>query len=169
MADAPPPVPLDYKAPTTAARPDIARRVLRKASIGVATAAIGLVVLVVYVRLTESTNYSREMARRRRCTSDLEQVGLAVGRYAASHGGTYPDTLDRLVVDAGLPRSAVEYGYDYVGAGLTAGSVHATTVVAFEHDWCRPDGSTALFGDGHAFWLGRKAAAFLPAAAPTTR
>lgn len=166
MADPPDRISLDYRRVVAPRHPGPPHR----AAPWVAASAALVAIAGICVFLAPSTNYSREMARRARCQSDLSQVGLAVGRYAAAHGGTYPDTLERLISDAGLSPSDIAFGYDYIGAGLTTRTATATTVVAFESGWSRPDGSVALFGDGHAVWLGRKAAvAFLPPPTPTTR
>jgi prepilin-type processing-associated H-X9-DG protein len=52
--------------------------------------------------LLPSLNRAREAAQRVKCASNLRQVGQAIHMYANENGGTFPDTLDRVLATQDL-------------------------------------------------------------------
>ena len=141
----------------------------------VAAAAVAVLVTSVAVALHVAEATYFESA----CQSNLHQIGLGILLYTNGHGGRYPDTLGEVLATEEIsatafvcPASADEAAtgpttrataaalsagghcsYVYVGRGLNAATVAATTVVAYEPVANHGDGGNVLYGDGHAEWV----------------
>jgi prepilin-type processing-associated H-X9-DG protein len=117
--------------------------------------------------------------QRTKCASNLRQIGQGIMLYANDHRGTWPDSLDELILSADLnpecfvcpsSRDSAAPGatareqaanlykpghisFIYLGKGLKE-PVHPNRVVAYEamgnHD---ASGINVLFGDGHVEWF----------------
>jgi hypothetical protein len=63
-------------------------------------AAVMVVVSVgLYFVFAPTIGRAREAGRRATCAGNLQQIGMALQIYANGSGGTFPDTLDALVLD----------------------------------------------------------------------
>lgn len=154
------------------------------------TIELCLVVLLMFASLfLPHLGASHESANRKKCASNMELIGDAIERYARSNGGQYPAGLDVLVLEARLKaesivcpssnherapgqtveevvqhiRSSQNYcSVVYLGAGLTAGSVSASHVVAYEYvENHEKEGIHVLHGDGKVRWWGKDDAAYI--------
>ncbi len=135
----------------------------------------GLAVVVAF--LLPNLCVPRERAQRIKCGSNLRQIGVSIGRYAAEHGGRYPDQLEELFAYDLTPATLIcpsstetaaigattqavladlhagpHCSYIYLGKGLTT-ATPSTTVVALEsvanHNQA---GGEVLYADGHVDW-----------------
>jgi competence protein ComGC len=154
------------------------------------TIELGLVVLLMFVSLfLPRLGASRESANRKKCASNMKLVGDAIEQYARSNGGQYPAGLDALILEGRLRaesivcpssnhetapgqtaedvvqhiRSSQNYcSVVYLGAGLAAGSVSASHVVAYEYvENHEKEGMHVLHGDGKVRWWGKDDAAYI--------
>ena len=142
---------------------------------------IGLPLLLLGV-FAPSLCRSRETANRVKCASNERQIGMAIGLYAESHGGKYPDRLEDLLLTQDVtselfccPSSNDEkasgetpaeqaanlstphhLSYLYLGKGLTTSSPPDTVVLTETPSNHDDDGGNVLFADGHVEWFNRK-------------
>jgi prepilin-type processing-associated H-X9-DG protein len=127
---------------------------------------------------------SREQANRVKCSSNMRQIGDAIGAYAGSHGGRFPADLGTVLADAHLPpsdficpsskdtpaptaaaaqataaglRQPGHCSYVYIGKGLTTDTITPDVIVMFEPlTDHRGDGMNVMFGDFHVEWFSKQ-------------
>jgi len=135
--------------------------------------AIGLCSIAVIGQLQLLTKV-RDTTNVQRCPSNLRQLGLCCLMYATKHGGTFPPSLEEVVLaEDGSPEILVCPGghetiatakriplldelkqpghcsYIYLGAGLKADDYGASDVLAYDQVTNHPEGVYVLFCDGH--------------------
>ncbi len=128
---------------------------------------------------------------------NLHQIGLGILLYSQDFGGQYPDSLATLIVHENLSPNVLidpesndipatgattqqiianvakggHQTFIYLGAGMTAQTADASTLVAYEPLSVYHNGTNALFGDGHSEWLtpGQLQTCLAPKPATATR
>ena len=182
VADAPAPgssnVPGDA-APTSPGQPR--RRAGAAPGRGMTAGRMALLIAVImaalslglYFAMAPSVHRAREAGRRAACAGNLQQIAFALQMYTTANGGTFPDSLEPLVLDGSVPAAMLvcpssadtvapgisfaeqvanlakgkHQSYVYVGKGLTT-LAGGRQLVAYE----RPEhhdgqGVTALYSD----------------------
>jgi len=134
-----------------------------------------LVCAFLAVFLLPSRNQPHPVVPRVKSASNLRQIGQAILLYSNDFAGQYPDTFQTLLMNEDITSSVFvspsrsetpaegattrqladqldaggHLSYVYLGRGLTAHTVTANMVVAYEMPASANGGGNVLFGDGH--------------------
>jgi prepilin-type processing-associated H-X9-DG protein len=135
------------------------------------------ILVLIYIRIyLQSRAADRAETTKAKSADNLIYIGLAIKRYAAEHGGEYPDNFATLLTNEDMssvvfdspqthdrPASGAttkalledltaggRLSYVYLGRGLSENMADAgDVVVAYEKPGIFPTGSNVLFADGH--------------------
>jgi prepilin-type processing-associated H-X9-DG protein len=109
---------------------------------------------------------AREKDRRAECLSNMKQLGLAIGEYAAAHNGETPVRLEELkpyvhgdwekISRCPSARDNSAPSYEIVGAGIDNPDAVVLRENPANH---RGTGGHVLYGDGHVSWVSADARA----------